>query len=128
MENKRATIKAISIKKGSVLLTNGKEEKWLYVEDNIKPFLPMLEPGECEFNINEDKKIIFIKNTETKKTEKKDSYDIHLTEESIRAHALKSAVFYVTGQGLKATPDQIINFAKIFEKYIRENGQRDTDR
>lgn len=58
-------------------------------------------------------------NKKTSQNGSKGSY--HLTIESVRAESLKSACNYVSSQDLKATPYELIKFAKIFQKYI-ENG------
>ena len=57
--------------------------------------------------------------TGIKLAEKSSGNGFKLTEENIRIGALDAGIHYAISQTLKATPDQVIGFAKIFEPYIR---------
>jgi len=121
----KVEVKAVSTKNGSVLIKrpDGAEE-WLYVADNVKPFLKNLKKGEAEMEEEGDAPIPFIRNTGgfSKTTFKPKSQGNVNIEESARLRrktdCLRMAVDMAIAKLIDKT--EIMDKAKGLTEYVEK--------
>lgn len=132
----KATIRAISTKNNSILLSYGDTEKWYPVEP---PAMAYAAKGDADITLAEDGKTVKlikgISNTNTIAYPKKDerqgfsskferthfplpSYSAEREKKIIRQSCLKAAVDYISGIPYEKRNSLVIDIAKSFEDWV----------
>jgi len=130
-QNTQGKINAISVNKGSVLIDIGDGEKWLYVADNVKPFIGKLKKGEAELQIIGDK-IVFIRNiglvtgpVESKYIKKEYSSDAIKQMSELKNHTNARVSALTCAKDIciarsETSNEQVVNTALEFLKFIED--------